>query len=204
MRRNQENKKDKSLTVYDKHCRYLSKTEISEKLKQGIPYVIRMKVPDKGNVIVNDLLKGKILFDKNVIDDQILLKSDKFPTYHFASVIDDHLMKISHVIRGEEWLSSTPKHILLYQMFNWDIPYFVHLPILLNKNKSKLSKRQGDVSVSSYIDKGATIHSLLHFVSLLGWTPRNYKNELLYLENIIEKVLFYYYTIYTYIYYELV
>lgn len=187
MRHNQEIKNKKNLSLYDRHCRYLSKNEIKKKLDEGVPYVIRMKVPDE-NIIVNDYIKGKIVFNSSTIDDQILLKSDKFPTYHFASVVDDHLMEISHVIRGEEWLSSTPKHVLLYNMLGWDIPTFVHLPILLNTNKSKLSKRQGDVSVTSYLDKGATINSLLHFIALLGWTPKNYKNELLYLNDIINKV----------------
>jgi len=119
---------------------------------------------------IADIIRGEVTFNSNVVDDQILLKSDGYPTYHLANVVDDHLMKITHVIRGEEWLSSTPKHILLYNYFGWEIPQFAHLPLLLNPDKSKLSKRQGDVAVEDYRAKGYLKEALVNFVALLGWT----------------------------------
>ena len=115
------------------------------------------------------IIKGEVKFDLTLINDPIIIKSDGFPTYHFANVIDDHLMNITHVIRGEEWLPSIPKHILLYNAFDWEVPQFGHLPLLLNSDKTKLSKRKNDVSVSSYIDKGYTKEALINFLALLGW-----------------------------------
>ncbi len=132
-------------------------------------FVVRLKIPNNDFINFNDLIKGSIKFDLNLINDPIIIKSDGFPTYHFANVIDDHLMKITHVIRGEEWLPSIPKHIILYQSLGWEPPHFGHLPLLLNNDKSKLSKRKNDVSVESYIDKGYTKESLINFLSLLGW-----------------------------------
>ena len=160
---------------YDGRCRKLSEKEIALRLRSGQPYVIRLKIPkeDKGEFF--DLIRGKIQIDLKNIDDQILLKSDKWPTYHLANVIDDHLMGITHVIRGEEWLPSTIKHVLLYQFFGWKPPKFVHLPLLLNSDKSKLSKRQGDVAVEDYLDQGYLPEALLNFISLLGWNPGNDK-----------------------------
>ena len=155
---------------YDKHCLHLSKDEIENNLKNGVQYVVRMNVEPGEKVISNDIVRGKVEFDRMVIDDQILMKSDGFPTYHLANVVDDHLMKITHVIRGEEWLSSTPKHILLYNFFGWELPEFAHLPLLLNADKSKLSKRQGDVAVEDYKAKGYLKEALLNFVALLGWS----------------------------------
>ena len=131
-------------------------------------HVIRLKVPSSGLIEINDNIRGKIEFDLSLIQDQIIIKSDGFPTYHLASVIDDHLMRISHVIRGEEWVASLPKHALLYQSFGWEMPEFVHLPLLLNKDKSKLSKRQGDVAVEDYISKGYLKEALINYVALLG------------------------------------
>jgi glutamyl-tRNA synthetase len=154
---------------YDKHCLSLSKSEIDEKLNSNIPYVIRLNVKPNQKVIFNDVIRESVEFDTNNIDDQVLLKSDGFPTYHLANVIDDHLMGITHVIRGEEWLSSTPKHIILYDYFGWEKPVFAHLPLLLNPDKSKLSKRQGDVAVEDYREKGYLKEALINFVSLLGW-----------------------------------
>ncbi len=156
---------------YDKHCLHLSKTEIEKNFADGISKVVRLNVPPDTKIKVNDLIRGEIEFDSNIIDDQILIKSDGFPTYHMANVIDDHLMKITHVVRGEEWLSSTPKHILLYDFFNWEKPEFAHLPLLLNSDRSKLSKRQGDVAVEDYKEKGYLKEALLNFVVLLGWNP---------------------------------
>jgi len=154
---------------YDKHCLHLSKSEIEEKLNSNIPFVIRLNVQPNQKVIFNDVIRETVEFDTNNIDDQVLLKGDGFPTYHLANVVDDHLMKITHVIRGEEWLSSTPKHIILYDYFGWEKPVFAHLPLLLNPDKSKLSKRQGDVAVEDYREKGYLKEALINFVALLGW-----------------------------------
>ena len=132
-------------------------------------FVIRFKIPNNQVLSHNDIIKGEVKFDLTLINDPIIIKSDGFPTYHFANVIDDHLMGITHVIRGEEWLPSIPKHIMLYKAFNWNIPEFGHLPLLLNSDKTKLSKRKNDVSVSSYIEKGYTKEALINFLALLGW-----------------------------------
>ncbi len=149
----------------------LSTHEVEEKLRTGVPAVVRMKVPDGETVTVNDVIRGDVQFSTDLLDDQVLLKSDGFPTYHLANVVDDHLMGITHVIRGEEWLPSTPKHVLLYRSFGWDMPVFAHLPLLLNPDKSKLSKRQGDVAVEEYRAKGFLPEALVNFVALLGWNP---------------------------------
>jgi len=157
---------------YDGHCRDLNQKQVKDKIDQGLPYVIRLKVPeDEENIVFEDVIRGKITYNTVDIDDQILLKSDGWPTYHLANVIDDHDMGISHVIRGEEWLSSTPKHIILYNFFNWQLPKFVHVPLLLNKDHSKLSKRQGDVSVGDFLKKGYLKQPLINFLALLGWNP---------------------------------
>ena len=132
-------------------------------------FVIRFKISNNERLAHHDLIKGEVNFDLNLINDPIIIKSDGFPTYHFANVIDDHLMGITHVIRGEEWLPSIPKHIALYKAFGWKVPQFGHLPLLLNSDKTKLSKRKNDVSVSSYIEKGYTKEALINFLSLLGW-----------------------------------
>jgi glutamyl-tRNA synthetase len=154
---------------YDKHCLNLSKIEIEEKLKSNIPFVIRLNVHPGEKIIFNDVIRETVEFDTSNIDDQVLIKSDGYPTYHLANVVDDHLMEITHVIRGEEWLSSTPKHIILYDYFGWGKPVFAHLPLLLNPDKSKLSKRQGDVAVEDYREKGYLKEALINFVALLGW-----------------------------------
>tara|TARA_Y100001934_G_scaffold40536_1_gene48431 strand:- start:239 stop:1660 length:1422 start_codon:yes stop_codon:yes gene_type:complete len=132
-------------------------------------FVVRFKIPNNQVLVHNDIIKGEVKFDLTLINDPIIIKSDGFPTYHFANVIDDHLMGITHVIRGEEWLPSIPKHIMLYKAFDWEIPEFGHLPLLLNSDKTKLSKRKNDVSVSSYIEKGYTKEALINFLALLGW-----------------------------------
>ncbi|MCX7778805.1 MAG: glutamate--tRNA ligase [Patescibacteria group bacterium] len=157
--------------MYDERCRRLSKKEVDKKIKNKNPYVIRLKVPEEGRLKFYDLIRGEIEFDLKNIDDQVLLKSDGYPTYHLAVVVDDHLMKITHVIRGEEWLPSVPKHLLIYQAFNWPLPKFAHLPLLLNPDRSKLSKRQGDIAVEDYLNKGYLPEALLNFVALLGWNP---------------------------------
>ena len=162
----------KSAAEFDKKFQMLSVNEAKERMKNE-DYVVRLKMPSDGEVVINDEVKGKLKFDYSLIEDPIIIKSDKYPTYHFANVIDDHLMKISHVIRGEEWLPSLPKHIHLYNCFNWTPPSFSHLPLLLNLDKSKLSKRQGDVAVEDYKKKGYLKEALINFVALLGWHDSN-------------------------------
>ena len=162
----------KQPTRYDGRCRRLKPVESQAKLDQGQPHVIRMKIiHSKGDYKVNDLVRGMVTFQPNQIDDQVLIKTDGFPTYHLASVVDDHLMGVTHVIRGEEWLPSTPKHIQLYEYFGWEAPAWMHLPLLLNSDRSKLSKRQGDVATEEYKTKGYLPEALINFVALLGWNP---------------------------------
>ncbi|MDQ3020266.1 MAG: glutamate--tRNA ligase [Bacteroidota bacterium] len=158
-------------TMYDRRARDLSEDEVRENLKNGKAHVIRLKVPLNEEIKFDDLIKGTIKIETNIIDDQILLKSDGFPTYHLANVVDDHLMKITHIIRGEEWVTSVPKHIIIYRALNWDIPRMAHVPLILNKDKSKLSKRQGDVAVEDYLRKGYLKEALINFIALLGWNP---------------------------------
>ncbi|HEY4001642.1 MAG TPA: glutamate--tRNA ligase [Candidatus Xenobia bacterium] len=152
---------------YDRHCLTLSPDERQARASE--PHVVRLKVPDGETVTFTDQVRGEVSFDTNTVDDQVLMKSDGYPTYHLANVVDDHLMGITHVVRGEEWVSSTPKHILLYRAFGWEAPHFAHLPLLLNPDKSKLSKRQGDVAVEDYRAKGYLAEALVNFVALLGW-----------------------------------
>jgi len=156
---------------YDGTCRRLSQEEVKKKLDEGIPKTIRMKIPEWGELTFHDLIRGDVTINFKTLDDQIILKSDGFPTYHLAVVVDAHYMKISHVIRGEEWLPSTPKHILLYEYLNWKKPQFAHLPLLLNPDRTKLSKRQGDVAVEDYRAKGYLPEAIVNFIALLGWNP---------------------------------
>ncbi len=162
--------------MYDRLCRKLSAEEAQAKLAEfqnnNQRPVVRQAIPQEGETVVNDLVYGEIKYDNIQLDDQVLLKSDGFPTYHLAVVVDDHHMQISHVIRGEEWIPSTPKHILLYQALGWDAPLFAHLPLILNPDKTKLSKRQGDVAVEDFISKGYLPEALVNFVALLGWNPK--------------------------------
>ncbi len=177
---------NKMPTGYDRQCCNCPKEEIEKRLKSGEPHVVRMKMPKEGTTKFNDLIKGEVEFKNELIDDQVILKADGYPTYHLAVVVDDHLMEITHVIRGEEWLSSTPKHIQLYKMFGWKAPEFAHLPLLLNPDKSKLSKRQGDVAVEDYKAKGYLPEAVVNFVAFLGWNPGTVK-ELFNLEELIEE-----------------
>lgn len=164
---------------YDRTCRDLSKEEVANKINNNKKFSIRQKLPLTGEINVKDELRGEIKFKAENLDDNILLKSNGVPTYHFASVVDDHLMEITHVLRGDEWISSFPKNILLYQAFGWEPPQFVHIPLILNKEGGgKLSKRQGDVSVESYKEKGYLPEALINFCSLLGWHPKD-ENEIL-------------------------
>jgi nondiscriminating glutamyl-tRNA synthetase len=158
-------------TMYDRRARDLTENEVKEKLESGVPYVIRLKVPLDTEIKFTDLIRGNVKIETNMIDDQVLLKSDGYPTYHLANVIDDHLMKISHIIRGEEWLTSVPKHIILYNAFGWDVPEMAHVPLILNPDKTKLSKRQGDVATEDYLKKGYLKEALINFMALLGWNP---------------------------------
>jgi glutamyl-tRNA synthetase len=154
---------------YDRACRNLTQTETEAKLKNNEPFVIRQSLPLEGEVKVIDELRGDISFKAADLDDHVLIKSDGMPTYQFANVVDDHLMAISHVTRGDEWLSSFPKNVLLYQAFGWETPKFIHLPLILNKTGGKLSKRQGDVYVEDYKAKGYLSEALINFCALLGW-----------------------------------
>ncbi len=154
---------------YDRLCRDLPAEDVNNKIKEGLPHVIRMKMPTSGKTIFKDRCRGNIEFSNDGVDDQVLLKSDTFPTYHLAVVVDDHLMKISHVIRGEEWISSTPKHVMLYEMFGWEAPEFCHLPLLRNADKSKISKRKNPTSINYYKRKGILPAALRNFLALMGW-----------------------------------
>lgn len=162
--------------MYDRLCRNLSEDEVAAKQAElesaGKKPVVRQANPLEGETVVHDLVYGDIKYDNATLDDQVLIKSDGYPTYHFAVVVDDHLMEISHVIRGEEWLPSSPKHVLLYKAFGWEVPAFAHMPLILNPDKSKLSKRQGDVSVEDFLAKGYLPQTLVNFVALLGWNPK--------------------------------
>ncbi|MDP2173307.1 MAG: glutamate--tRNA ligase [Candidatus Cloacimonadaceae bacterium] len=160
---------NKEFVKYDRRCLKLSTAEVQARLEAGIRSVLRLKMPDDHRFAFDDIIRGRVEMPASQSDDQVLLKSDGFPTYHLAAVVDDHYMQISHVIRGEEWLSSTPKHIWLYQCLGWEAPQWVHLPLILNPDRSKLSKRMNDVSVESYIQKGYLREALLNFVALMGW-----------------------------------
>jgi nondiscriminating glutamyl-tRNA synthetase len=170
---------------YDRKCRNLSKQEIEERISAGESYTIRMKLPDNYVIRFDDIVRGTIEMNADDLDDQVLLKADGFPTYHFAVVIDDHLMEITHVIRGEEWLPSTPKHVYLYECFGWDMPQFVHLPNILNDDRKKLSKRQGDVSVGDFLNKGYLPEALINFLALLGWSPES-EQEIFSLDELVD------------------
>ncbi|MFA4942716.1 MAG: glutamate--tRNA ligase [Patescibacteria group bacterium] len=166
---------DKLAPRYDRHCRDLSKEEVEQKIKAGEKYVIRQKMPLDGEVVVYDELRGEIKFQANDLEDHVLIKSDGIPTYHFAAIVDDHLMEITHVTRGDEWLPSLPKNILLYQAFGWNPPKYIHLPLILNKTGGKLSKRQGDVFVEDYKTKGYLPEAIINFCVLLGWHSKDDK-----------------------------
>ena len=173
-------------TRYDGRCRHLDQQVVQEKLNEGTPSVVRMKIDHtRSEYLINDLIRGAVKFKPSQIDDQILIKSDGFPTYHLANVVDDHLMKVSHVIRGEEWLSSTPKHVQLYEYLGWDLPLFAHLPLLLNTDRSKLSKRQGDVATEDYREKGFLAECMVNFVALLGWHMQD-DREIFSMQDLIE------------------
>jgi len=164
----QEQRRNKQMLRYDGLCRHASPGEVAA--RQGQPSVVRLKVQEGGTTVVHDAFRGPVTFDHQQIDDQVLLKSDGYPTYHLANVVDDHLMRISHVIRAEEWLSSTPKHVLLYQAFGWQPPTFMHMPLLRNADRSKISKRKNPVSLEFYERQGYLPEALLNFLALMGWS----------------------------------
>jgi glutamyl-tRNA synthetase len=168
--------KEKKTPRYDKHCLHTVKNA-EERIKKNESYVIRLNVvPDK-KISFHDVIRGEIIIDSNEVDDQVLLKSDGYPTYHLGVVVDDHLMEISHIIRAEEWISSTPKHVLLYEVFSWNLPLFAHLPILRNPDKSKLSKRKNPVWASWYIAEGFLPEAVLNYLALLGWSHPEEKEK---------------------------
>lgn len=173
--------------MYDKHCRNLSTEEVQKKITDGQKYVIRLKVPENTTIKVKDELRGEVDFNSDLVDDQVLLKADGFPTYHLAVVVDDHLMEITHVVRGEEWLSSAPKHVLLYDFFGWQKPQFIHTPVLRNPDKSKFSKRQGHTNVSWYQEKGYLPEAILNYLALMGWSDPEEK-EIFSLNEFIKNV----------------
>lgn len=176
--------------MYDRHCRNLTAEELEAKQEEfkaaGKNPVVRFAIPLDGETIVNDLVFGEMKYQNAVLDDQVLIKSDGFPTYHFAVVVDDHFMEISHVIRGEDWIPSTPKHVLLFKAFGWEAPQFAHLPLILNQDKSKLSKRQGDVAVEDFLQKGYLPEALVNFVAFLGWNPKT-EQEIFTLDALIKE-----------------
>jgi glutamyl-tRNA synthetase len=165
----EEQQAKKQVPKYDRHC-LSNQAEIIKEIKEkNISHVIRLLIPE-GQIKFNDVVRGEIVIDNKNLDDQVLLKSDGFPTYHLGVVVDDHLMKISHIIRGEEWLPSTPKHILLYQAFGWELPVFAHISLIRNPDKSKLSKRKNPVWTSWYLDQGIFAEALLNYLALMGWS----------------------------------
>ena len=163
---------EKRNTGYDRTCRDIEPSEARNRAAQGEPCVVRLKVPISGPIVVHDQLRGEISIDATQIDDQVLLKTDGLPTYHLANVVDDHLMQITHVVRAEEWISSTPKHVLLYRAFGWEEPEWIHMGLLRNadKNKTKISKRKHPVSINYYRDTGILPHALLNFLGTMGWS----------------------------------
>ncbi|MBF0280292.1 MAG: glutamate--tRNA ligase [SAR324 cluster bacterium] len=174
---------------YDGRCRHLAADEVQQKLSGKAGHVIRMKIPENETVLMSDLIRGTVAIETSQLDDQVLIKADGFPTYHLAVVVDDHLMEISHVVRGEEWLPSFPKHVLLFRYFNWEAPKFAHLPLILNPDRSKLSKRQGDVAVEDYRQQGYLPQALVNFIALLGWNTSD-DQEIFSMEELIEKFSF--------------
>ena len=164
---------EKEIAMYDKHCLHLSKEEIEEKLANGEPYVIRFNMPTEGTTTFQDDIYGAITVPNNELDDLILIKSDGYPTYNFANVVDDHLMEITHVVRGNEYLSSSPKYNRIYEAFGWEIPTYVHCPLITNEEHKKLSKRSGHSSYEDLVEQGFLTEAIVNYVALLGWCPED-------------------------------
>ena len=175
----------KEIIVYDKHCLHLSKEEVEAKLAAGVPYVIRQNIPNEGTTSFEDEIYGKIGVPNSELDDMILIKSDGYPTYNFANVVDDHLMGITHVVRGNEYLSSSPKYNRLYAAFGWDVPVYVHCPLITNEEHKKLSKRCGHSSYEDLIEQGFVTEAVVNYVALLGWCPSD-NREIFSLEELVE------------------
>ena len=176
----------KEISIYDKHCLHLSKEEVEENLKSGKPYVIRQNNPTTGTTTFHDELYGDITVDNSELDDMILIKSDGYPTYNFANVVDDHLMEITHVVRGNEYLSSSPKYNRLYDAFGWKVPVYIHCPLITDEEHHKLSKRCGHSSYEDLIDQGFVTEAVVNFVALLGWSPEG-ENEIFSLEELVKE-----------------
>ena len=167
----ESNAEGAAFAKYDRHCLHLSPEEVQANLDAGLPFVIRQKMPDTGTTTFSDVVYGDITVDNAELDDQILMKADGFPTYNFANVVDDHLMQITHVVRGSEYLSSTPKYNLLYQAFGWEPPVYVHLPAVMRDAHHKLSKRHGDKSFEDLVNEGYLVEAIVNYIALLGWSP---------------------------------
>lgn len=176
----------KEIHVYDKHCLHLSKEEVEEKLAAGVPYVIRQNNQTEGTTTFEDEIYGDITVDNAELDDMILIKSDGYPTYNFANVVDDHLMGITHVVRGNEYLSSSPKYNRLYEAFGWEVPVYIHCPLITDENHQKLSKRCGHSSFEDLVEQGFLTAAIVNFVALLGWSPAD-NQEIMTLEELVEK-----------------
>ena len=176
----------KEIHVYDKHCLHLSKEKVEEKLAAGVPYVIRQNNPTEGTTTFEDEIYGDITVDNAELDDMILIKSDGYPTYNFANVVDDHLMGITHVVRGNEYLSSSPKYNRLYEAFGWEVPVYIHCPLITDENHQKLSKRCGHSSFEDLVEQGFLTEAIVNFVALLGWSPAD-NQEIMTLEELVEK-----------------
>ena len=176
----------KEISVYDKHCLHLSKEEVEANLAAGKPYVIRQNNPTEGTTTFEDEIYGDITVDNAELDDMILIKSDGFPTYNFANVVDDHLMGITHVVRGNEYLSSSPKYNRLYEAFGWEVPVYIHCPLIMDENHQKLSKRCGHSSFEDLIEQGFLTEAIINFVALLGWSPED-NQEIMTLDEMIQK-----------------
>ncbi|WP_103981415.1 glutamate--tRNA ligase [Helcococcus massiliensis] len=185
----EQQKADGMMPRYDGLCRGISREEAEERVANGEKHVIRIKLPANKDIHFNDAIKGHISINTNDMDDQVLIKSDGFPTYHFAVVVDDHDMEITHVIRGDEWVSSTPKHVYLYEAFGWEAPTFIHLPTVLGQDKKKLSKRNADVSVEDFKHKGYLRDALINYIALVGWSPET-NQEILSHDELIDQFSF--------------
>lgn len=182
LRKEQEAKKQ--APMYDRKCLELPADEIKKRIENKEAYVVRFKIPDK-KVVLEDIVFGRVEFDGKLIDDPILLKSDGYPTYHFAHIVDDHLMQTTHVIRGEEWIASAPKHLLMFEAFGWEAPKYAHLPVILGPDKKKLSKRHGSTNVSEFRDQGYLPEAAMNYIAFLGWNPKT-TQELFSREELIE------------------
>ena len=185
LRASETDSEGKEIAKYDKHCLHLSKEEIEANLAAGMPYVIRQNNPVEGTTTFHDVIFGDITVDNSELDDMILIKSDGYPTYNFANVVDDHLMQITHVVRGNEYLSSAPKYNRLYEAFGWEVPEYVHCPIITDENHKKLAKRSGHSSVEDLLEQGFLTEAVVNFVALLGWSP-NDDREIFSLQELIE------------------